>query len=110
VYRLNSFLKELDMPTYIMLVNWTGQGVRNVKESPKRLDAFKQALQQVGGELKGFYMVMGQYDMIAIVEVPNDEALAKVGLASEAKGSIRTRTLRAFTEDEYRNIIAALPE
>jgi uncharacterized protein with GYD domain len=98
------------MPTFIILANWTDQGVRNLKDSPKRLDAFKQALQQAGGQLKGFYMVMGPYDMIAIVEAPNDEVLAKVGLASEAKGSIRSNMLRAFTEDEYRKIIGAIPD
>ncbi len=97
------------MPTYIMLLNWTDEGVRNVKNSPTRLDAFKQALQQAGGELKGFYMVTGQYDMIAIAEAPDDETLIKVGLASQAKGSIRATTLRAFTEDEYQKIIGALP-
>ncbi len=97
------------MPTYIMLLNWTDQGVRNVKDSPQRLDAFKQALQQAGGQLKGFYMVTGPYDMIGIAEAPDEETMAKVGLAAAAQGSIRAITLRAFTEDEYRNIIGALP-
>ena len=55
-------------------------------------------------------MVMGPYDMISIVEAPDDQTLAKLVLASEAKGSTRTTTVRAFTEDEYRNIIGALPE
>jgi uncharacterized protein with GYD domain len=98
------------MPTFIMLVNWTDQGVRNLKDSPNRLDAFKQALQQAGGVLKGFYLLMGPYDMIAIVEAPDDQTLAKVGLASEAQGSIRSNVLRAYTEDEYRNIIGAISE
>ncbi|HEX2242337.1 MAG TPA: GYD domain-containing protein [Gammaproteobacteria bacterium] len=97
------------MPTYIVLLNWSQQGITNVKESATRLDAVKQAFKQAGGQLKSFYLVMGQYDMICIVEAPNDEALAKVVLASAAKGSVRTQTLRAFTEDEYRKIIAALP-
>jgi uncharacterized protein with GYD domain len=99
----------IDMPTYVVLLNWSQQGITNVKESATRLDAVKQAFEQAGGQLKGFYMVMGQYDMVCIVEAPNDEALAKVVLANAAKGSVRTQTLRAFTEDEYRKIIAALP-
>jgi uncharacterized protein with GYD domain len=97
------------MPTYIIQANWTGKGVQNIKESPTRLDAFKQALQKVGGELKAFYMVRGPFDMLAIVEAPSDEAIASVTLAFEAKGSIRNRPLRAFTENEYRKIIADLP-
>src|SRR5919108_3256985 len=97
------------MPTYIMLVNWTQQGISDIKESPTRFDAFKQSLEQAGGQLKSFYLVMGQYDMVCIVEAPSDEVVAKLGLASGAKGSIRTHTLRAFTEDEYRKLIEALP-
>jgi uncharacterized protein with GYD domain len=100
---------EIQMPTYIILINWTQQGLSSIKESPTRLDGFKHGLDQVGGTLRGFYMVAGEYDMIAIVEVPNDEAVAKLMLIAGAKGSIRTTTLRAFTEDEYRKIIAELP-
>lgn len=97
------------MPTYIMLLRWTEQGASKIKESPSRLDAFKQALQQAGGSLKGFYMVTGRYDMVAVVEVPDEETVAKLALATGAKGSTRTETLRAFSEDEYRRIIGELP-
>lgn len=97
------------MPTYIMLLSWTEQGVNKIKESPSRLDAFKQALQQAGGSLKGFYLVTGRYDMVAVVEVPDEETVAKLALATGAKGSTRTETLRAFNEDEYRRIISELP-
>ena len=97
------------MPSYIMLLRWTEQGVSKIKESPARLDAFKQALQQAGGTLKGFYMVTGRYDMVAVVEVPDEETIAKLALATGAIGSTRTETLRAFTEDEYRRIIGELP-
>jgi uncharacterized protein with GYD domain len=97
------------MPIYIMLVNWTQQGVSNVKESPMGFDAFKQSPEQAGGQLKSFFLVMGQYDMICVVEVPSDEVIAKLGLTNGAKGNIRTHTLRAFTEDEYRKLIEALP-
>ena len=97
------------MPTYIMLLSWTEEGVGKIKESPSRLDAFKQALQQAGGSLKGFYLVTGRYDMVAVVEVPDEETIAKLALATGSKGSTRTETLRAFNEDEYRRIISDLP-
>ncbi len=97
------------MPTYITLVRWSQQGVEKIKESPARLDAIKQLVKSAGGEVKGFYMVMGQYDLVTITEAPNDEAVAKVALTTASKGSLKTETLRAFTEDEYRKIIADLP-
>lgn len=97
------------MATYITLIRYTQQGVQNIKESPARLDAAKKAFQAMGAELKQWYLVMGQYDAIVVAEAPNDETVAKLALAIGAQGSIRTETLRAFTEDEYRKIIAALP-
>jgi|SRR5215203_6897408 uncharacterized protein with GYD domain len=106
---LMSFAEEIEMPTYIMLATWTEQGISNIKESPTRFDAFKQSLEQTGGQVKGFYLVTGQYDMVCIVEAPSDEVITKLGLASAAKGAIRTQIMRAFTEDEYRKLIAALP-
>jgi uncharacterized protein with GYD domain len=97
------------MPTYIVLARWTQQGIEKIKESPARLDAFKQLVKSVGGTVKGFYMVTGQYDMVIVCEAPNDDAIAKVALVTGSKGSVRSETLRAFAEDEYRKIIAALP-
>jgi uncharacterized protein with GYD domain len=97
------------MPTYISLIRWTQEGIKNVKESPGRLDAAKKAYQALGGELKEFYLVMGQYDMISVGEMPDDEAVAKLALMIGASGAIRTESFRAFTEDEYRTIIAGLP-
>lgn len=97
------------MPTYIHLVQWTQKGIENVKDSPDRLDAARKAARAAGGELKEFYLVMGRYDMVVMGEYPDDEAAAKVGLGIGSGGSVRTETLRAFTEGEYRKIIAALP-
>jgi uncharacterized protein with GYD domain len=97
------------MPTYITLARWTQQGIEKVKESPARLDAFKKLVKAAGGEVKAFYMVTGQYDMVIVSEAPNDDAIAKVALATGSKGGVRSETLRAFTEAEYRKIIAALP-
>jgi uncharacterized protein with GYD domain len=97
------------MPTYISLFNWTDQGIKNVKDSPKRLDSSKAALKKLGGDLKGFYMLQGSYDGIMIFEVPNEDALTKFLLVNGAAGNVRTNTLRAFTEAEYRKHITALP-
>jgi len=97
------------VPTYITLGKWTQQGIEKVKESPARLDAFKQFVKSAGGEVKGFYMVTGRYDIVVISEAPNDDAMAKVALATASKGGIKTETVRAFTEDEYRKIIGTLP-
>jgi uncharacterized protein with GYD domain len=97
------------MATYIVLLRYTQQGVEKIKESPARLDAAKKAFQAVGAELKQWYLVMGQYDAVVVGEAPDDETVAKLALAIGSQGSIRTETLRAFTEDEYRKLIAALP-
>jgi uncharacterized protein with GYD domain len=99
----------ITMPTYIKLGRWTQQGIERVKESPARLDAFKQPVKSAGGEVEAFYMVTGQYDILTVIEAPSDDVVAKVALAAASKGGIRTETLRAFTEDEYRKIVADLP-
>lgn len=97
------------MPTYISLIRFTQKGMETIKEGPARLDAAKQRFRAAGGELKAFYLVTGQYDAVAISELPNDEAAARVALGNGSMGNVRTETLRAFSEDEYRKIIAALP-
>jgi uncharacterized protein with GYD domain len=97
------------MPTYMTLIRWTQKGVESVKEGPSRLDMARQAFKAMGAELKQMYLVMGQYDMVVIGEVPDDETVAKLSLTIGAQGNIRTETFRAFTEDEYRKIIDALP-
>ena len=97
------------MATYISLIRWTQKGIENVKESPTRLDTFKQACKAAGAEFKAIYLVTGQYDLVIVIDAPDDETVAKLTLASGSLGTIRTETLRAFTEEEYRKIIAALP-
>jgi len=97
------------MPKYITLLNWTDQGIRNIKESPARLDAAKEMFESAGAKLEQFFLVTGKYDMVAIVEAPDDETAATVSLAVGSRGAARTETLRAFTENEYRKMIADLP-
>ena len=82
--------------------------MENIRESPTRLDNARQAFRAVGAEIKDFYMTMEQYDMVIIWGAPDDATAAKAALAVGAKGSTRSETLRAFREDEYRKIIAAL--
>ena len=96
------------MPSYLSLISWTDQGVRNVKDSPARLDAVKKVFEAGGGRLIFFYMLMGEYDLATLIEMPNDEAATKALLSIGAAGNIRTTTMKAFTEAEYRAIIASL--
>jgi len=96
------------MPTYIMLANWTDQGAQKVKESPRRVDTAKRALADMGGEFKSLYMTMGDYDLVAIYEAPDDAVAARFTLLLGMLGTVRTRTLKAFPEAAYREIIASL--
>jgi uncharacterized protein with GYD domain len=96
------------MPMYMALINYTDQGIRNIKDSPKRLEATKKALKKLGGGMKAFYLTQGNYDGVLIFEVPNEEALTSFLLKTGAAGNVRTTTLRAFTEEEFRKHIATL--
>ena len=96
------------MTTYILLVNWTEAGIKNVKESPQRLDAAKKLLRDMGGEFKSFFLTMGEYDMIAEYEAPDDAVAARFAFQLGQLGYIRTRTLKAFPEAAYREIINSL--
>jgi uncharacterized protein with GYD domain len=97
------------MPTYISLIRYTHQGITSIRQSPARLDAAKEAYRRAGGELKTFYLTMGRYDALAIAELPDDRAAAKLALALSAQGNVRTESMRAFTEEEFRRIAAELP-
>jgi len=96
------------MARYIMLLNWTEQGIKNVKDSPKRLDAAKAIAKKLKGEIKKFYMTTGTHDMVMLLEVPDDEAAAKFALSIGSGGNVRTTTLKAFPEKHYRTIIGSL--
>lgn len=97
------------MPSYLILANYTDQGIRNIKQSPQRLEAVKQAAQQAGGRMVFFYLTMGQYDFAALVELPNDEVAARLLLTVGSQGNVRTTTLRAFQETEYQRIVGGVP-
>lgn len=97
------------MATYVMLIQYTQQGLANVKQSPSRADAAKELFKSLGGEMKSIFLTVGQYDLVVIAEAPDDATIAKISLAVGALGNVRTQTLRAFNEDEYRKIIGSLP-
>jgi uncharacterized protein with GYD domain len=97
------------MPTYIVLANYTHQGVKNISESAERLDQARALAESVGASIQEFYLVMGQYDIVTVVEAPDDETLAKVVLTLGHYGNVSTETLKAFPEDAYRELISASP-
>jgi uncharacterized protein with GYD domain len=96
------------MTTYVMLANWTEQGILKVKDSPNRLDAAKKALKDMSGEFKFFFLTMGDFDIVAIYEAPDDAVAARFSMQLGMQGNIRTRTLKAFPETAYREIIKSL--
>jgi uncharacterized protein with GYD domain len=97
------------MPTYIVLIRFTDRGMASIKEGPSRLDEARKTFRSVGAELKGFYLTTGRYDAVSIVEAPDDATQAKLALALGGAGNSRSETLRAFTEEEFRQIVADLP-
>ncbi|CAN0655845.1 GYD domain-containing protein [Nitratireductor aquimarinus] len=96
------------MTTYIILINWTDQGIKNVKDSPNRLESAKAALSKMGGTLRAFYLTMGEYDMVAVSEAPDDEVAARFALTLGMGGNVRTKVVKAFPEAAYRDIIGSL--
>jgi uncharacterized protein with GYD domain len=100
--------RDIRMSHYITLIRYTQQGASKIKESPTRLDAAKKAAEKAGGKIHAWYLTMGKYDAVIISEFPDDEASAKFMLATGALGNVSTQTLKAFTEAEYRKIVASL--
>ncbi|HWG06496.1 MAG TPA: GYD domain-containing protein [Beijerinckiaceae bacterium] len=96
------------MTTYIMLANYTDAGVRNITDSTRRLDAARKLLKDMGGEFRTFFLTMGQYDIVAEYEAPDDAIAARFSLQLSALGNVRMQTLKAFPEPAYREIIASL--
>jgi uncharacterized protein with GYD domain len=96
------------MPTYIALLKWTGQGIGNVKDSPSRLDAGRKAFKKIGVKIKDTYLTMGRYDLVCIIEAPDDESFASAMLSLGSQGNVQTETLKAFTEDQYRKICGGI--
>jgi uncharacterized protein with GYD domain len=96
------------MPYYILLINWTNQGINKIKENPNRYNSFKASVEEAGGKLVGAYYTMGEYDMIIIIEAPNDETVMSLMLKVGSAGNVRTKTLKAFNAEEGMKIIKDL--
>jgi uncharacterized protein with GYD domain len=97
------------MPRYVVLMNLTQQGVKNIKEAPARVEEARKALEAAGGKLLDFYLTMGPYDYVAITEGPSDEAAMVQLFGLGAAGNVRTTTLKAFTLDEFTKLLEKLP-
>jgi uncharacterized protein with GYD domain len=97
------------MPTYISLMNLTDQGIKNIKDAPKRIQEGVKALEAMGGKLIAFYLVMGEYDYVGIAEAPSDEVVTTFMLGLGVGGNVRTTTMRAFTAEQLAGIIGKLP-
>ena len=97
------------MSKYIILFRFTQKGIENIKDSPARVEKAKKIFQDMNAKVEEFYALMGRYDTMFIVEAPDDETIVKAAATIGSLGNVQTETLRAFTEEEFRNIIEALP-
>ena len=96
------------MGHYVTLIRYTQQGASKIKESPARLDAARKAAEKAGGKIHSWFLTMGKYDAVIISEFPTDDAAANFMLETGSLGNVTTQTMKAFTEDEYRKLIASL--
>ena len=97
------------MPISIILFQLTDQGIKNIKDAPQRIEEGIKGFEAMGGKLHSFYAVMGEYDYVAIGETPNDEVGMAFALALGSAGNVRTTTLKAFTKEEFTEIVKKLP-
>ena len=96
------------MPTYIVLGNFTEQGIRNVKDTAKRAEAMRDMARRFGITVKDAYWTLGQYDVAAIMEAPDEAAMTALGLSIGALGNVRTQTLRAFNAEEIGRLLGRM--
>jgi uncharacterized protein with GYD domain len=97
------------METYIILGSYTQEGVSNIKESPARVEASRKAIEAAGGKFLSWHLTLGRYDFVAIAEVPDAKTGTAVLLAIAGQGNSRTETMRALTEEEFKEVVAAMP-
>jgi uncharacterized protein with GYD domain len=95
------------MPHYIILGNFTEQGIKNIRQVPKRDDEARRMIEQAGGKMQIYY-TLGEYDFVAITEMPDDEAMMKFLLQAGSLGNVRTKTLKAWTESDSTKVISQL--
>lgn len=97
------------MPTYVVLMKLTDQGIRTVKDSPERIESSIRHFEAMGGKFLGFYATMGQYDYVAIGEAPNEAIVMSFVLGLGRSGDVRTTTLKALSREEFEAIVSKLP-
>ena len=96
------------MPTYVSLLNWTEQGIRNVKDTAERANRAAEVVEKHGGRFEQLYWTVGPYDLVAVIEAPDDESATAALLELGTAGNVRTTTLRAFNREEMTGIIERL--
>jgi uncharacterized protein with GYD domain len=97
------------MPTFMMTINFTDQGIKSIKEAPKRTQAARELARKLGIEIKSVHLTAGDSDLVVFLETPNGDNVAKFALTLGAMGNVRTRTGRAWTEAEYMKLVSELP-
>ena len=95
--------------TFVVLLRWTKKSIEHVKDSPSRYEDFKKSLGAAGGDVLSFHMTLGAFDLVTVIEVPDDETGARITLAVRSLGNVQVETLRAFKEEKYRKILDSLP-
>ncbi|MDE1822011.1 MAG: GYD domain-containing protein [Euryarchaeota archaeon] len=93
------------MPTYVVLVNWTEQGIKTYKDAPKRLQASREAFQKVGAKIKDAWFTMGPHDLVVVIDAPNDDVFNRLMIDVGSKGYIRTLSLKAWTPEEFGKVV-----
>ncbi|MCE2465936.1 MAG: GYD domain-containing protein [Dehalococcoidia bacterium] len=97
------------MPSYVLLLNYTDEGMRNIKYLPQHVNAFRQAIEIAGGHLSNVFLTMGQFDMVAVAEAASDEVCASIALGLSSLGNVRCTTLKAFGETDLPHIVENIP-
>ncbi|MGE0416787.1 MAG: GYD domain-containing protein [Acetobacteraceae bacterium] len=96
------------MPTYVMLANWTDQGLKAIQDATRRMDDARKTLEEMGGHFQSLFLTMGQYDLIGIYDAPDDAVAARYTLILARLGNVRTTSMKAFPEEAFRQIIHSL--
>ncbi len=99
----------MKMPEFIILGQFTQEGIKNIKDSPKRLENAKKLMESLGGALKVFYYTLGRYDFVAITEAPDLNSALKGAMMIGGEGSVRTETLVAYPAEKGAEIIKSIP-
>jgi uncharacterized protein with GYD domain len=102
-------VEETTMPTFIAMLSWTDQGIRSLKDTPKRVQAARETGKKVGVEIKQVFLTSGEFDILAVLEAPHYDNVAKYAMAAGLQGNVRSRTIRAWPEAEMLKLISELP-